>query len=135
MKSNNIGLMNNLSGTKVLAILAVGFATYFGTGATKVFAGSQLTKVDLDIESTEIVKADTDILGWYYYIDKAACICWVGGKSSIEAGPSVFDCSKLKAHAPLREHLKACVPGLETASETKKEKAAAEEPKSEESKK
>ena len=72
------------------------------------FAGSHLIKADLDLDSTVIVKADLDILGFYYYIDKNACICWVAGKSSVEAAPSVFDCAKLKVYPQLKEHIRKC---------------------------
>ncbi len=87
----------------VAFVLAMIFSTHLANAEN-----SQLVKVDLDLDSTVIVKADLDQLGWYYYIDKTACVCWVAAKSTIEAGPSTFDCAKLKAHPALADHVAQC---------------------------
>jgi hypothetical protein len=78
--------------------------------STSVFAeSSKLTKVDIDVRATQIVKADLDIDDFYYYIDTNACICWlsnvIGGTSSI----TTVDCSKLAAHPKLEQYVNKCV--------------------------
>jgi hypothetical protein len=73
-------------------------------------AGSKRTDVDLDIKTTEIVRADLDIDNHYYYIDPTACICWVSRLIGGSNSTATFDCSKLLAYKKLENHLKNCKP-------------------------
>lgn len=68
---------------------------------------SKLSKVDLDVATTSLVRAEIGQLGWYYWMDSTACICWVGGKNASDnyASASVFDCKKLKAHPKMADHM------------------------------
>ncbi len=91
-------------------------------------------KVDLDVDSTVIIKADLDQGGWYYWIDKNACVCWVGGTNGANSPVATsFHCENLKAHKKLADHVKNCGPGgsvvisveakAERANEAKAERA------------
>lgn len=94
---------------------ALVIAMFFSTPAHA--ESSKLIKVDLDVDSTVLVKAELDQADWYYWIDKNACLCWVGGKAGgTHPVASIFDCDKLKAHPKLAEHVTKC--GRSPASET-----------------
>ena len=91
---------------------------------------SKLTKVDLDVKTTQIVKADLGRDDLYYYIDTNACICWlsrlIGGSPAV----AVFDCSKLAAHPKLEQYVSKCV-GVIKPVEIKKEETLTEVKKEE----
>ncbi|MCX6111868.1 MAG: hypothetical protein NTY22_01070, partial [Proteobacteria bacterium] len=75
-----------------------------------VFAeSSKLTKVDIDVKTTQIVKADLDIDDFYYYIDTNACVCWlsrlIGGAPAV----ATVDCTKLAAHSKLEQYVSKCI--------------------------
>ena len=95
------------------------------SGANVFADSSKLTKVDIDVKSTQIIKADLDIDDFYYYIDTNACVCWlrnvVGGASAITA----IDCAKLAAHPKLEQYVSKCVTAP-TPVEIKKEEAPIE---------
>jgi len=82
-------------------------------------AGSKMTKVDLDVKGTELVRAELDVDDHYYYIDPTACICWVSRLIGGSNSTSTFDCSKLAAYPKLEQYIKKC-------SEQKKEIIAEE---------
>lgn len=71
---------------------------------------SKFQKIDLDVENTHIVRAELGQMGWFYWIDVNACICWVGSKNASEpyATAGTFDCKRLKAHPKLAELLSGC---------------------------
>ncbi|MEI6080587.1 MAG: hypothetical protein WCQ53_08140 [bacterium] len=83
---------------------------------------SKMTKVDIDVKSTHIVKADLDQDDFFYYIDVNACICWIsrliGGAPAI----ATFDCAKLAAHPRLEQYVSKCTV---RQSEVKKEETSA----------
>jgi hypothetical protein len=85
---------------------------------------SKLVKVDLDVDSTVMVRAELGQADWYYWIDATACVCWVGRKDAGQGGmSSTFDCKRLKAHPKLTEHLGKC--GDDGARQVASEKAPA----------
>ena len=89
---------------------------------------SKLTKVDLDVKTTQIVKADLGRDDLYYYIDTNACVCWlsrlIGGAPAV----AVVDCAKLAAHPKLEQYVSKCV---SKPIEIKKEEAITEAKKDE----
>ena len=91
---------------------------------------SKLTKVDLDVKTTQIVKADLGRDDLYYYIDTNACVCWlsrlIGGSSAV----AVVDCAKLAAHPKLEQYVSKCT-GMTKQIEIKKEEPVAEVKKEE----
>ncbi len=98
--------------------------------------GSKIIDIDLDENATQIVKADLDLDDIYYYMDTAACFCWitrvVGGSSSV----SVFDCKGLAAYPKFEKYISKCFPAPKVeAPAPVAEEAKIEEPKKEEPKK
>ncbi|MGE4234397.1 MAG: hypothetical protein AB7F43_13805 [Bacteriovoracia bacterium] len=73
---------------------------------------SKLIKVDLDIGSTVLVRADLGYGDWYYWADTTACVCWVSGKNSDIPGSAAADCEKIAKHPRMKEVLKRCLPGF-----------------------
>jgi hypothetical protein len=68
---------------------------------------STLESISLDDNSTYIIQADIDLNGWYYYIDKTACICWLGSSSG--SNPMInVSCVKLIEHAALTPYVAHC---------------------------
>ena len=88
---------------------------------------SKLTKVDLDVKTTQIVRAELDIDDFHYYIDTNACICWlsrlIGGSPAV----AIVDCAKLAAHPKLEQYVSKCL--AKPVAEVKKEKIAVESKK------
>jgi len=89
-----------------------------------LFAGSKRTDVDLDVKTTEIIRAELDIDDHYYYIDPTACICWVSRIIGSSNSTATFDCSKLLAYKKLEAHLKNCKPIKEEVVQEVKSLAA-----------
>ena len=69
---------------------------------------SKMTKVDLDVKTTNLVKADLGRDDLVYYVDTAACICWVSQSMGSSFAVSTFDCSKLTAHPKLEKYVAEC---------------------------
>lgn len=69
---------------------------------------SKLTEVDLDEDTTQIIKADLDQEDLYYYIDKTACVCWVANMDKQKTYAAHIPCKGLKAHEKLKAHLEKC---------------------------
>jgi hypothetical protein len=68
---------------------------------------STIKSVDLDVNTTYLIKADLDLNGYYYYIDKTACICWLGSSSG--SNPMInVSCKKLNEHALLTPYVIHC---------------------------
>lgn len=87
-----------------MLVLALGLGS-----ASALAESSKLLKIDLDVSSTVMVRAELGQGDWYYWIDSSACVCWVGRKDASAGGmTSTFDCKKLKAHAKLNEHVAKC---------------------------
>lgn len=68
---------------------------------------STMKSVDLDVNTTYLIKADLDLNGYYYYIDKTACICWLGSSSGSDSMIRV-PCKKLNEHAKLTPYVVHC---------------------------
>ncbi len=87
------------------------FATILSLLTVYIFSAkadsSKIQKIDLDISSTVLTRAELGQFGWYYWIDETACICWIGGKTGSDnfSTASIVDCKKLKGHVKLQEHL------------------------------
>ena len=74
-----------------------------------VFAeSSKMTKIDLDVKTTNIVKADLGRDDLVYYMDTTACLCWISQSMGSSFAVSVFDCSKLAAHPKLEKYALEC---------------------------
>jgi len=74
-----------------------------------VFAeSSKITKVDLDVKTTHIIKADIGRDDLVYYMDATACICWVSQSMGSSFAVSTFDCSKLVKHPKLEKYVADC---------------------------
>ena len=85
-----------------------------------VFAeSSKITKLDLDVKTTHIVKADIGRDDLYYYMDVTACICWVSQSMGSSFSVSTFDCSKLALHPKFAKFASEC--GMVKQEESKKE--------------
>ena len=84
------------------------FVVFFLLISVDLAAGSKRTDVDLDVKTTEIVRAELDVDNHYYYIDPTACICWVSRLIGGSNSTSTFDCSKLFAYPKLELYLKKC---------------------------
>lgn len=69
---------------------------------------SKLTEVDLDEDTTQILKIDLDQEDLYYYADKTACVCWVANLDKQKTYAASIPCKNLKAHPKLKEHLEKC---------------------------
>lgn len=71
---------------------------------------SKFHKVDLDVANTVMIRAEIGQMGWYYWMDSTACLCWIGGKNASDnyATAATFDCKKLKAHPKMADHM-ACL--------------------------
>ena len=71
---------------------------------------SHYQKIDLDVVTTQIVRAELGQMGWFYWMDATACICWIGGKNGSEpfSTASIFDCAKLKYHPKMSELISNC---------------------------
>lgn len=69
---------------------------------------SKMTKVDLDVKTTSLIKADLGRDDLYYYMDATACICWVSQTMGSNFGISTFDCKKLAAHPKFEKYVEAC---------------------------
>ena len=69
---------------------------------------SKLIDVDLDVDSTVIVKADADVAGLYYLIDKTACLCFAEVEGKDAKGTTTVPCENLKKHKLLSKHLSEC---------------------------
>lgn len=69
---------------------------------------SKLIKVDLDVDSTVIVFAETDVKYYSYYIDKTACICTAQSIWGNGSGLTTVPCKKLGRHPKLKKHVKHC---------------------------
>jgi hypothetical protein len=92
---------------------------------------SKMTKVDLDVKTTNIIKADLGRDDLVYYIDTNACICWVSQSMGSSFAVATFDCSKLAAHPKLEKYVAECgvkkeapkepAPVVKTGEEVKKE--------------
>lgn len=118
--------MKKLTCLMVLSLFVLSFS---------VFAdNSKLTKVDIDVKTTHIVRADLDIDDLYYYVDTTACICWlsrvIGGSPAL----TTVDCNKLGAHPKLETHLAKCL-GKTVEDANKEEVVVKEEAKNEDVKK
>lgn len=68
---------------------------------------STMKEVDLDKDTMYIIQADTDLNGYYYYIDKTACICWLGSSSGKNPMIAV-SCKKLGEHETLTPYVVHC---------------------------
>ncbi|MEI6092465.1 MAG: hypothetical protein WCQ47_02135 [bacterium] len=95
---------------------------------------SKLTKVDLDVKTTHIVRADLGIDDMYYYIDTNACICWLSRVIGGSLALTTVDCNKLAVHPKLETHLAKCL-GKVVEEVKKDETASKEEVRKEEVKK
>lgn len=94
----------------VLTSLLV-FFSLFLIGTSIVEAGnSQLKDVDLDEDSTVLIKADLDQDDLYYYVDKTACNCFLRVADKHFSGLAPVDCWNLRKHEKLKEHVQACKP-------------------------
>ena len=69
---------------------------------------SKMTKVDLDVKTTNIVKADLGRDDLVYYMDTTACLCWISQSMGSSFAVSVFDCSKLVSHPKLEKYAMEC---------------------------
>jgi hypothetical protein len=69
---------------------------------------SKLTKVDLDVKTTRIVKADLGRDDLFYYMDLTACVCWISQSMGSSFAVSTFDCSKLALHPRLEKYVAEC---------------------------
>ena len=94
---------------------------------------SKITKVDIDVKTTHIIKADLGRDDLFYYMDLTACICWVSQSMGSSFAVSTFDCSKLEKHPRLEKYLGECG-ALKKEESSKKEETPAkiEEVKKEE---
>jgi len=88
---------------------------------------SKLLKVDLDVKTTKLIKADLDIDDLYYYMDTAACICWVSQNMGSSFSIATFPCEKLAAHSKLEGYVEEC---LNTKASSKAAATTPEENKS-----
>lgn len=68
---------------------------------------STMDSISMDDDSTYLIQADIDLNGWYYYIDKTACICWLGSSSGSDPMINV-SCEKLIEHATLTPYVAHC---------------------------
>jgi hypothetical protein len=103
---------------EVMMKLFFGFLIVFTMifSATNVFAdSSKIIKVDLDVSSTVIIRADLGQDDLYYYIDKTACVCWLSRTVGGSIAMTVVDCKGISNHPKLKGHLEDC---LKTVSET-----------------
>jgi hypothetical protein len=74
-----------------------------------VFAeSSKITKVDLDVKTTHLIKADLGRDDLFYYMDLTACVCWVSQSMGSSFSVSTFDCSKLEKHPRLEKYVAEC---------------------------
>lgn len=93
-------------------------------------ARSKMTKVDIDVDTTHVIKADIGRDDLYYYIDDTACICWVSQSMGSSFAVSTFDCTKLIKHPKLKPHVEDCLEHKpEPVVEVKTEENKVEEPK------
>lgn len=77
--------------------------------STSVYAGnSKMVKVDLDVDTTVLVKADLDQDDLYYYIDTAACNCFLRIVDKNYSGIASVDCAGLAKHKLLEPHVANC---------------------------
>ena len=77
--------------------------------SANVFAeDSKLIKVDLDVNSTVLIKADLDQEDMYYYIDKTACLCYFYRIGTGGPAMTTVPCPALKAHKKLEKYLTKC---------------------------
>lgn len=68
---------------------------------------STMDSISLDHNSTYLIQADLDLNGYYYYIDKTACICWLGSSSG--SNPMIaVPCENLIEHAALTSYVAHC---------------------------
>lgn len=103
-----------------------------------VFAeSSKITKVDLDVKTTHIIKADLGRDDLFYYMDLTACVCWVSQSMGSSFAVSTFDCAKLEKHPKLEKYIAECGVAKKDESAKKEEPAVVktEETKTEEVKK
>ncbi len=78
-------------------------------GTTAVNAGdSKMEEVDLDEDSTVLIKADLEQDDLYYYIDKTACNCYLRVADKHYSGITQVDCWNLRKHKKLEKHVTAC---------------------------
>lgn len=111
-------------------IICTCFALYLISGP--VFAeSSKMTKVDLDVKTTNIVKADLGRDDLVYYMDVTACICWVSQSMGSSFAVATFDCSKLAAHPKLEKYVAECMPPKQEVPKVPTTEINAEEPKDE----
>ncbi len=84
------------------------FVAIFLFFSVSVFAeDSTMKSISLDHDTTYLIKADIDLNGYYYYIDKTACICWLGSSSG--SNPMInVSCVKLKEHGALTPYVVHC---------------------------
>jgi len=76
---------------------------------SSVFAeSSKITKVDLDVKTTHIIKADLGRDDLFYYMDVTACLCWVSQSMGSSFAVSTFDCSKLEKHPKFEKYITEC---------------------------
>ena len=69
---------------------------------------SKVIEVNLDEKTTVFVEADTNVRNIKYYIDKTACICFLGGQSA-SSGNNTVSCKRLARHPKLKVHLNHCL--------------------------
>ena len=97
-------------------MIKIGFIAFVLTlvSAAAFAESSNYQKVDLDVATTKIVRAELGQQGWFYWMDSTACICWIGGKNGTEpySTASIFDCMKLKNHPKMSELVASCGGGL-----------------------
>jgi hypothetical protein len=89
-----------------------------------VFAeSSKMTKVDIDVKTTHIIKADLGRDDLFYYMDLTACICWVSQSMGSSFAVSTFDCAKLEKHPKLEKYIAECGAAKRDISINKEEPA------------
>ena len=88
-----------------MKIILLTFCLFF---SFNLFAeDSTMDSISLDHNSTYLIQADLDLNGYYYYIDKTACICWLGSSSG--SNPMInVSCEKLIEHAALTPYVAHC---------------------------
>jgi len=94
---------------------------------------SKMTKVDLDVKTTHIIKADLGRDDLFYYMDLTACVCWVSQSMGSSFAVSTFDCAKLEKHPKLEKYVAECgVVKKEESAKKEETPAKVEETKQEE---
>ncbi len=89
---------------------------------------SKVTKVDLDVKTTHIIKADIGRDDLFYYMDLTACVCWVSQSMGSSFAVSTFDCAKLEKHPRLEKYVAECGVVKKEEPVKKEESVKKEEP-------